>query len=308
MAAGGTTTGARPGGRAPDRRRHRRYLVGGMPVALRRRMAVVVSVAVAAAVAGAASGGFTPAWSYVPAPVRARLAVKSGGSLYLPARTPLFYRYRSGAAVTNGTLSVTFRNRVRIRQGVWRWTKQSLLWRALPLRSGADCATWSKPDRTLQLGGNRVFWSAGTGGGTAWRCVTDRRGRTFVLGASRGGKLGDVALARVVASGLDVSGRTGVPRVALSATPKTVPRGRSVLVRGLAGSCAAGDTVTVLSRAFPATRTFAGVPAVFAQVGAAGRFSATVRIPAVRRPGSYVLTARCGGGNLGVSAHLAVTR
>lgn len=279
-----------------------------MPITLRRPVAVVVSVAVAATVAGTASAGFTPAWSYVPAPVRARLAVKSGGSLYLPARTPLFYRYRSGASVTNGTLSVTFRNRVRIRQGVWRWTKQTFLWRVLPLPSGTTCTTWSTPDKTLQLGGNKVLWSAGKGGGTAWRCVTDRRGRTLVLTASRGGKLGDVALGRVVASGLDVSGRSGAPRVALSVSPMTVRRGQAVLVRGLAGGCAAGNTVTVISRAFPATRTFAGVPAVFAQVGAAGRFSATVRIPAARRSGSYVLTARCGGGNLGVSAHLAVTR
>ena len=83
---------------------------------------------------------------------------------------------------------------------------------------------------------------------------------------------------------------------------------KTVLVRGVAGGCTSGDTVTVISRAFAATHSFAGVPAVFAQVGSAGRFSAVTRIPATRAPGSYVVTARCGGGNLGVSAHLTVTR
>jgi hypothetical protein len=65
--------------------------------------------------------------------------------------------------------------------------------------------------------------------------------------------------------------------------------------------------VTIISRAFSPIRSFAGVPAVYASVGAAGRFSTTTGIPRLRRPGSYVITARCGGGNLGVSAHLTVT-
>jgi hypothetical protein len=77
-------------------------------------------------------------------------------------------------------------------------------------------------------------------------------------------------------------------------------------VSGVAGGCTPGDRVTILSRAFAATYRFAGVPALFAQVGSAGRFSAKTRIPATRRPGTYVLTARCGGGNLGVSARLTV--
>ena len=66
--------------------------------------------------------------------------------------------------------------------------------------------------------------------------------------------------------------------------------------------------MTVLSKVFPATHTFAGVPGALAQVGSAGRFSVVVRIPFVRPPGRYQLTARCGGGNLGLTAHLTVTR
>ncbi len=279
-----------------------------LPAALHRLTIGAACLAAAAAVAGSATAGSTPAWSYVPAPLRTKLAVQSGGSLFLPARTPLFYRYRSGATVTGGALSATFRNRVRVRQGVWRWTRQTFLWRVTPLPAGGVCASWQAREKTMQLAGNRVFWSPTAAGGSAWRCVSDRRGRTLVLSASRGGKLPDVALGAVVASGVDVSRRAAAARVALSVAPRTVRRGGAVVVRGLAGDCPSSDTVTVLSRAFSPTHTFAGVPALLARVGTAGRFSASARIPSSRRPGSYLLTARCGGGNLGVSARLTVTR
>lgn len=155
-------------------------------------------------VVGAASGAFTPAWTFVPAALRARLTPAAGGALYLPARTPLFYRYRAGAEVRHGILSARFVDRVRIRQGVWRWTGKSFLWRVRPIPAAIACGTWTQADKTLQLAGNKVYWSAD---GTAWRCITDRRGRRHVLTASDGGALPDVALARVVASGLDVAGR-----------------------------------------------------------------------------------------------------
>jgi hypothetical protein len=269
---------------------------------------VMVCLATTAVLGGAtAAAGSTPAWSYVPAPVRAQLAAREGGSLYLPARTPLFYRYRSGAAVESGVLVVPFTNRVRVRAGVWRWTKQTFLWQVRRLAVGDDCTAWATPERTLQVDGNKVYWASALDGGTAWRCVTDSRGRTFVLTASEGGKLPDVALAIVVASGLDVSRRTW-PTVSLGVTPTHVRRGHTVLVHGVAGDCTAGDAVTIISHAFAATHTFAGVPAVFAQVGSAGRFSTRATIPAGRSAGTYVVTARCGGGNLGVSAHLIVTR
>ncbi|MGZ4335260.1 MAG: hypothetical protein ACXVRJ_13455, partial [Gaiellaceae bacterium] len=113
--------------------------------------------------------------------------------------------------------------------------------------------------------------------------------------------------ATAVASGLDVSTRTSVATVALTVKPSKVRHGATVLVQGVAGGCTAGDTVTVISHAFSARHSFAGVPAVFAQVGSAGRFSATTRIPLARQPGTYTVTARCGGGNLGIVAHLTVT-
>jgi len=267
-----------------------------------RRILVAVVFLVLAGAGGAARAGFTPAWSYLPAPLRAHLAAESGGVLYLPARTPDFYRYRSGATVTNGKLTVTFTNRVRIRAGTWQWTKKTFTWNAQ--RYAGVCTAFATPDKTLQLSGNKVYWSAATG--VAWRCVQDSRGRSFVLSASSATALGDGGLASVVASGLDVSRKTSAITVALSVKPGTVRRGASVLVSGVAGGCTSGDQVTIISRAFVATHRFAGVPALFAQVGSAGRFSAKTRIPATRRPGTYALTARCGGGNLGVSARLTV--
>ncbi len=276
--------------------------------AIGRTAVVGLCTALTVGAAGVARAGFTPAWSYVPAPLRSHLAAQEGGTLYLPARTPLFYRYRSGAKVTSGRLTVTFTNRMRIRQGDWRWTKQSFQWQVLPLATGKACTSWATVAQTYQLDGSKVYWNGAAASGSAWRCVVDRRGKSHVLVATGGGKLSGVGLGLVVASGLDVSRRTSVVSVALTVAPATVRRGRTILVSGVAGGCTTGDTVTVLSHAFSPAHSFAGVPAVVAQVGRAGRFSARTRIPAGRAAGRYVVTARCGGGNLGVSAYVTVTR
>jgi hypothetical protein len=157
----------------------------------------------ATVLAGGAAAKVTPAWTYVPPATRAHLAATSG-TLYLPARTPLFYRYRSGATLNGGILTVRFTNRVRVRQGVWRWTNKSFVWQVRPLPKTAVCSNWAGAQKTLQVGGNKVYWA----NGTAWRCVSDRNGREHVLAALQGGALPDVALAIVVGSGLDVAGRS----------------------------------------------------------------------------------------------------
>ena len=277
---------------------------------MKARVGVAVIVAALAGIATTSAGaGFIPAWSYLPATVRAQLASASGGTLYLPARAPLFYRYRSGAKVTAGVLSVPFTNRVRVREGLWRWTGATFVWQVHSVPGSTDCSTWRTNDKTLQLDGNRVYSGATPSQGSiAWRCVTDRRGRTLVLSASTSTAGGGVGMGLVVASGLDVSRRTGAVSASLTLTPRTVRRGGAVLVSGVAGGCTAGDTVTIVSRAFPATHSFAGVAAVFGSVGSAGRFSAKTYVPRTRSTGTYTITARCGGGNLGVTAHLTVTR
>jgi hypothetical protein len=99
--------------------------------------------------------------------------------------------------------------------------------------------------------------------------------------------------------------------VTLQVSPSSVAAGGSVTVSGSLGpesaagsECASG--VTLLSRAFVHTQDFAGVPAVGAAVRPDGTFTATTTIPRSRAAGSYTITGRCGGGNLGVSATLVV--
>jgi len=97
----------------------------------------------------------------------------------------------------------------------------------------------------------------------------------------------------------------GVGEIRVS--PATAQAGALVRVSGsTAGGCAARDGVTLISRAFPHANDFAGLPAVYALPRGDGRFAVTVRIPAVREPGVYAITGRCGGGNLGVTARLRV--
>lgn len=96
---------------------------------------------------------------------------------------------------------------------------------------------------------------------------------------------------------------------ALRLSPSSVVRGRFVTVSGSVDhGCSVRDSVTLISRAFVHTHDFAGVAAVFAPVRANGTFRAVTRIPASRRPGRYTVTARCGGGNLGIVRYLTVLR
>ena len=94
--------------------------------------------------------------------------------------------------------------------------------------------------------------------------------------------------------------------VSLLVTPAAVHPGAAVRVHGNAGDCPVGDAVTIISHAFAHTHDFAGVPAVFARVRAGGAFSVRTTIPRTRAKGRYLVTARCGGGNLGIAAHLTV--
>jgi hypothetical protein len=92
----------------------------------------------------------------------------------------------------------------------------------------------------------------------------------------------------------------------LNVSPTTVAAGRTVTVTG---SCEANTTGFVISAAFfkDATHEFAGQGAVAFTTGAAGTFNTHPVIAATTAPGDYVITARCGGGNLGIEAHLRVT-
>lgn len=92
----------------------------------------------------------------------------------------------------------------------------------------------------------------------------------------------------------------------INVTPSAVRANRKVRVFGSAGACTRGDRVTLISGVFSRAHRFAGVNAVYAKVGSGSRYSVVTRIPAGRNPGRYLITARCGGGNLGVRAFLRV--
>jgi hypothetical protein len=93
--------------------------------------------------------------------------------------------------------------------------------------------------------------------------------------------------------------------VAIHVSPTSVPSGGTVTLSGSVGPDCPGSVI-LISKAFVHTHDFAGLPAVFVPVEPGGGFSTTTRIPSTRRPGTYTITGRCGGGNLGVSATLVV--
>jgi len=95
----------------------------------------------------------------------------------------------------------------------------------------------------------------------------------------------------------------------LQVNPPSVTAGDIVTVSGWlppapGSACATG--VTLLSRAFVGTHEFADVPAIGAAVKADGTFTVTTRIPRSKAAGTYDITGRCGGGNIGASATLVV--
>jgi hypothetical protein len=99
-------------------------------------------------------------------------------------------------------------------------------------------------------------------------------------------------------------------RPTLQVSPRSVTAGDTVTVSGslapAPADSACATSVLLLSDAFVHTDDFAGVPAITAAVKAGGSFTVTTRIPSSKAAGTYTITGRCGGGNLGVSATLVV--
>jgi hypothetical protein len=112
----------------------------------------------------------------------------------------------------------------------------------------------------------------------------------------------------VAVAAATAAGGAAAAAVHLTISPAIVHRGGTIHISGNAGGCGVGSTVFVISRAFVHTHEFAGVSAVLARVRVGGAFRATTVIPRGRRPARYNVTARCGGGNLGVLVHVTVRR
>jgi hypothetical protein len=100
------------------------------------------------------------------------------------------------------------------------------------------------------------------------------------------------------------------PATTLQVSPSSITAGDTVVVSGSVGPAPAGSacetSLMLLSRAFVHTDEFAGVPALIAAVKPGGTFTTTTRIPRSTPAGTYTISGRCGGGNLGVSATLTV--
>ena len=86
----------------------------------------------------------------------------------------------------------------------------------------------------------------------------------------------------------------------------TVTVSGDVLANGTPG-CGLPGTVTLISNAFVGLGEFAGEGAVFATADATGHYTKTVTLSSSVAPGTYTITGRCGGGNLGVQATLTVS-
>lgn len=91
----------------------------------------------------------------------------------------------------------------------------------------------------------------------------------------------------------------------LNVRPGTVKPAGAVHIWGNAGSCAAGRKLVALSAAFP-EYSF-GVGGVTGPVRADHTFSFWRHLRGNVPPGGYSVSARCGGGNLGVTAHVQVS-
>jgi hypothetical protein len=118
--------------------------------------------------------------------------------------------------------------------------------------------------------------------------------------------LAALAAVAVVAVAVAVASASLFAKPSLRVSPNPVKAGHAVSVRGSADGCPVGDTVTVISHAFPAKHTFASVPAVLTKVRAGGIFRTSTTIPSSKPVGVYTITARCGGGNLGVLVGLRI--
>lgn len=100
------------------------------------------------------------------------------------------------------------------------------------------------------------------------------------------------------------AGLAGATHVRIAVSPTTVAPGGRVVVFGDAAPCPAGSTVTVISRAFPGHAFGEGT--LTGRVRRGGGFSLSGHVRSGLARGRYAVDARCGGGNLGVTAYIRV--
>jgi hypothetical protein len=115
----------------------------------------------------------------------------------------------------------------------------------------------------------------------------------------------------VVALAVLALGAASAVAATIDVSPATVDTGGQVtvsgdvLANGTPGCTVPGD-VTLISPAFAGLGEFASIGATTATADASGNFTTTVTLSPDVVPGTYTVTGRCGGGDLGVSASLTV--
>jgi hypothetical protein len=118
-------------------------------------------------------------------------------------------------------------------------------------------------------------------------------------------------VAAALALGITIGTPGFVSAASINVSPGTVAPGGNVrlsgdiLVGGTPG-CDVSGGVTLISDAFAGLGEFAGVGAVSLPVDATGHFDSTVTLTASVAAGTYSISGRCGGGNLGVTATIVV--
>jgi hypothetical protein len=106
----------------------------------------------------------------------------------------------------------------------------------------------------------------------------------------------------VIATAVTLVGTLAAATPRLSVQPGSIARGGTITASG--NGCRAGDVVYLISPPFVGHAFVAHSVATRARAN--GTFSRSVRVRTSIRAGRYLITARCGGGNLGVSAKLRV--
>jgi hypothetical protein len=115
-----------------------------------------------------------------------------------------------------------------------------------------------------------------------------------------------IVIVIVSAAALPVSAATIVVSPTSVSTSGTVAVSGDVSAGEVLG-CEVPGPVTLISNAFSGISEFAGQGAVMLPVDATGHFSSSVTLKPSVAAGTYTITGRCGGGNLGVIANLTVT-
>ncbi len=170
---------------------------------------------------------------------------------------------------------------------------------------------------TINTSGEAVTWHFEYGQSTAYGKVTP--GQSISTGQGdvpvsfqvSGLKPGTRYHYRVVA--VSAAGQTAVstdatfktPAPTLKIKPGAVRAAHAVRFFGSA-ACTRGSRVTLISGAFSNAHKFRGRNAIYARIGAGGKYSIVTRIPAGRNPGRYAVTGRCDGVAFGVTAHLRI--